>query len=445
MARNRKTDAASVPSGRLARLGRFGRLAAGAAGRAAADGLGAALRGEPIDPSSLLLTPANARRLADELAHLRGAAMKMGQMLSMDAGDVLPPEFAELLSRLREAARPMPPHQLKRVLTRNWGPDWLQRFERFEARPMAAASIGQVHRARTRDGRDLAIKIQYPGVRDSIDSDVDNLASLIGLAGVLPKGLDLAPLLAEAKRQLSDEADYQREGRMLSRFEVLLADEPDFVIPTLAEDFTTSDILAMGFLPGEPIESAVDALPSERKRIVTALIRLTARELFEFGLIQSDPNFANFRYQADTGRIGLLDFGAVQAVPAAIADGYRALLGAALNNDADQMAAALHGLGYLSDATPSDQRALVLELTALALSPLASDAPFAFDAGALIEPLREGGLRLRAMGYAELPDPQAVFIQRKIGGLYLLGARLGAQVTLRPLLAPFVAAPKENR
>ncbi|MEL7488035.1 MAG: AarF/UbiB family protein, partial [Pseudomonadota bacterium] len=181
---------AAVPRRRLSRAARFGGLAAGVAGDVALRGAGRALRGERPDLGSLLLTPANAARIADELAKLRGAAMKIGQLVSMDAGDLLPPEFAEIMARLRATAAPMPGRQLKSVLTENWGRDWLRRFDAFDVRPLAAASIGQVHRARTNDGRDLAIKIQYPGVRASIDSDVDNVATLINLSGLLPKDTD---------------------------------------------------------------------------------------------------------------------------------------------------------------------------------------------------------------------------------------------------------------
>jgi len=438
MTDKRENQGSPVPRGRLSRLGRFGRLAAGTAGEALGHSLQAMARGERLDASRLILTPSNARRMADELAHLRGAAMKMGQMLSMDAGDLLPRELSEVLARLRDSAQPMPPHQLKRVLTRNWGPDWLRNFERFDARPMAAASIGQVHRARTKDGRELAIKVQYPGVRDSIDSDVDNLASLIALSGLAPKGLDLKPMLAEVKRQLRDEADYAREGAMMTRFGDWLAGSDTFATPHLASDLTTSDVLAMSYLPGDPVETLADAPKAVRNRVIESLAELTLREVFEFGAIQSDPNFANYRYQPDTDRIGLLDFGAVQDIPEPVRQAGRRLLIAGLSADAAGCEQALIELGYLSDETPSEQRRLVLELTDMALAPLFQAEAFDFDASTLVTPLRDGGFRLRAMGYARTPEPMAVFIQRKIAGLYLLGARLEARLQIRPLLERFV-------
>ena len=186
---------AAVPIGRLTRLLRFGGIATGIAGGVAAGGLRAMAQGQRPDMAQLLLTPGNTLRLTEGLSHLRGAALKLGQMLSMDSGVMLPPELTSILARLRQDARHMPPKQLQSVLNAEWGPGWHKTFARFEVRPFAAASIGQVHRASLPDGRELAIKVQYPGVRDSIDSDVDNLATLLRLPGLLPRGMDLAPLL----------------------------------------------------------------------------------------------------------------------------------------------------------------------------------------------------------------------------------------------------------
>ncbi|MBX9614959.1 MAG: AarF/ABC1/UbiB kinase family protein, partial [Caulobacteraceae bacterium] len=190
----------SVPTGRLSRLARFGGLASGVAGNMLAEGARQFARGGRPTVGDLLMTPANALRVTEELAQLRGAAMKVGQLMSMDAGDLLPPELSDILSRLRADARPMPPVQLQAALNRRWGRGWEARFGAFGLDPVAAASIGQVHRANTIEGEDLAIKVQYPGVRHSIDSDVDNVATLMRVSGILPREIDLGPLLVEAKR-----------------------------------------------------------------------------------------------------------------------------------------------------------------------------------------------------------------------------------------------------
>lgn len=187
MAADSIRQGAPVPGGRWARLARLGSLAGGVAGNMLAEGARQFAQGKRPKIHDLLLTPANARRVADQLAQLRGAAMKVGQLLSMDAGELLPPELAGILSRLRADAIPMPMSQVVAALNANWGEGWDRHFQQFSFTPTAAASIGQVHFAQRKDGRHLAIKIQYPGVRQSIDSDVDNVASLLRVSGLLPE------------------------------------------------------------------------------------------------------------------------------------------------------------------------------------------------------------------------------------------------------------------
>ena len=425
-----------VPASRLARVSRMGRFAGGVLGRAAQDGMRAYASGQRPALRDLMMTPANAARLADELSRMRGAAMKMGQLLSMEAGEVLPPELADILARLRAEAHHMPPAQLKQVLRDNWGDDFLKRFRKFDVRPIAAASIGQVHRATTKDGRVLAIKVQYPGIRASIDSDIRNLGGLLKWSGALPRGLDLAPLLEEARQQLHEEADYQREASALTRFGTLLADESAFRVPGLAEDFTTRDILAMEYLESQPIESLKDAPAETRNRVARDLIALTLRELFDFGAMQTDPNFANFRFDPETGRIVLLDFGAVRDFAPDRIGIFRDLMRATLSGERDAMHRAAIAVGYLRDDTAPHHVTQILDMMEIAAAPLRDDTPFDFARAGLATRFAEAGQRFAEdRDFAVIPPVDALFLQRKVGGLYLLCARLGAAFPVRPLLA----------
>ena len=321
-----------------------------------AEGTRRLMNGERPKLENLILTPGNAMRLADRLSHLRGAAMKLGQMISMDAGDLLPPELAAIMGTLRDRATFMPSRQLEKVLAAEWGPDWRGQFSEFQIRPIAAASIGQVHRAVTHDGRTLAIKVQYPGIRESIDADVDNVASLLKMSTMIPPQLDLGPLLTEAKLQLHEEADYRREGEQMMLYRQRLAGEDGFVVPQLDEEFTRGRVLAMSFEPGDPIEG-LETEPQElRNDVAQRIISLVCRELFEFGVMQTDPNFANYRYQKDTGRIVLLDFGATRAVAPEVANSYRRLLSAAIDDDADAVIAASLEAGFINQATITRHR-----------------------------------------------------------------------------------------
>ena len=203
----------AVPSKRLSRLWHLGRATGDLAAGIGVKGLIEMARNRgSAQFNRVQISPEHTQRFVDRLARMRGAAMKMGQLMSMDGTDMLTPEAAEILSALRDRAEPMPLSQLAKVLEHEYGADWNKQFKRFDFTPIAAASIGQVHRAETRDGRHLALKIQFPGVRESIDSDIDNLMFFGKTFGMVPPGIDIAPYMDEARRQLHREADYAAEA-----------------------------------------------------------------------------------------------------------------------------------------------------------------------------------------------------------------------------------------
>ena len=426
----------SVPGRRLSRLSQFGRLAGGVAGGMLAEGARRLADGERPKMRDMLLTPGNATRVADRLSHLRGAPMKLGQMVSLDSGDFLPAELADILARLRDDAHHMPPAQLQRVLATEWGKDWRTRFKHFDARPIAAASIGQVHRATTRDGRDLAIKIQYPGVRESIDADVDNVATLLRVSRLLPAELDIGPLLAEAKLQLHEETDYLREGAQMEAYRHLLADRPQFVVPTLDLEFTTANALAMTYIAAAPIETLETAEKDVRDRVTSEIFDLVLDELFRFGLMQTDPNFANYRYQPETGRIVLLDFGATRAVTQATADAYRRLLSAGLSGDRDAVRTAAFEAGFVGEALVTRHRAVLDSIIDVILAAMDRPGPFDFADRRFLGVIREQAAPLATDRSAwHVPPTDNLFAQRKISGIALLAARLGAHVDVRSKVA----------
>ncbi|MDV7145768.1 AarF/ABC1/UbiB kinase family protein [Tropicimonas sp. TH_r6] len=430
-----------VPSGRISRLHRLGSLTGGIAGRLALDGVRSLSRGERPELQRLLLTPANARRLAEDLSRMRGAAMKMGQLLSMEAGDVLPPELAQILARLRAGADPMPPQQLKTVLRTAWGSDWRRAFRSFDARPIAAASIGQVHRARLRDGRALAIKVQYPGIADSIDSDVANLGGLLRLSGLLPRDFDLAPYLDAARAQLREEADYAQEARAMVSYAQMLEGMAGFILPEFLPDWSTPTVLSMTYLPSRPIETLEQAPQPERDRAVQRLLALFLEELFTHRTVQTDPNFANFRYCPETDRIGLLDFGAVRQFDPDLVETIRNLLAAGMAGDLQALETRAETLGLLSAQTSAVFRQAFLEMAGMVFAELRREC-FDFGSSDLLARLREAGRRLAEMERAPPAVPvDLLYLQRKAGGLFLLGTRLKAKVGIAGLLAPYLDPP----
>ena len=434
-----------VPSARLSRLAGFGQLAGGVAGGVLAEGMRRLARGERPHLSDLLLTPANALRVTEQLSRLRGAAMKLGQMISMDAGDVLPAELTAILARLRDAAHFMPAPQLAQVLAAQWGPDWRARFAEFELTPMAAASIGQVHRARLHDGRVVAVKVQYPGVAASIDADVDNVATLLRMSGLLPASLDIAPLLAEAKRQLHEETDYAREAEQMRRYGAMLAGEADFVVPAPVAELSGARVLVMDFVAGQPIEALATAPQDVRDRAMGALLGLVLREIFTFGFMQTDPNFANYRWQAATGRIVLLDFGAARPVADATVAAYRRLMQAGLAGDHAGLRAALVAVGFVSPATVARHGAALDGMIAVLMGHLGRGGLFDFADRSFVEQVRGHAQTIVADRAAwHIPPADTLFVQRKVSGTALLAVRMRARVPLIDMVAGVLAAGDEN-
>ncbi|QFI36955.1 AarF/ABC1/UbiB kinase family protein [Moritella marina ATCC 15381] len=428
-----------VPTSKLSRISKLGSLAVQVAGNVALEGAKQFSQGKRPTLSKLLLTPRNIENLADKLAQLRGAAMKVGQLLSMDAGDLLPKELSILLSKLRSDAHPMPYKQLQRVLTDNWGQDWLDQFSQFELKPFASASIGQVHLAYGEYGEKLAVKVQYPGVRQSIDADVDNVATLLKLSGLLPEQISLDSLLDEAKKQLKVEADYQQEAAFNQRYSLLLEQDPHFITPEVRLDQCTENILIMTYVDGRTIDQAFNQSQQQRDNIATQLIRLFFKELFDFKLMQTDPNFANYLYQCQQDKIVLLDFGATRDIPPAISRGYLALIYAASKSDRPAMQQAAENIGFFGQNIDNDYLQQVLSTFIIATEPLQCQGEYDFASTDLAYRIKQAGMAINnRQDQWHTPPVDAIFIHRKLAGLYLLAAKLNAKVNVSALFKPYI-------
>jgi predicted unusual protein kinase regulating ubiquinone biosynthesis (AarF/ABC1/UbiB family) len=325
------------------------------------------------------------------------------------------------------------------VLGQEYGKGWEEQFSAFAYDPVAAASIGQVHRATTPDGPVLALKIQYPGVARSIASDVDNVAVLLRLFNLLPFNLDVAGIAAEGKRQLAPEADYLSEARFLERYASLVADEPALLVPRVHWDLTTRRVMAMDFVEGEPLDVLDDAPQTRRDAAGSLLERLLFRELFEFRVMQTDPNFANYLYQPASGRVALLDFGATQQFSAPFAANYARITRGVINGDRNAVAREAIRIGYAeADGSPELLQAVV-EVIFLVCEPLRHRGRYDFAASDLPSRVRALGFDLAfRRGLLRSPPPETIFLHRKLVGSFLLLARIGARVDARALVLPFL-------
>jgi predicted unusual protein kinase regulating ubiquinone biosynthesis (AarF/ABC1/UbiB family) len=432
-----------VPSTRLGRIVRLGMTAGELAFGGLAEGVRRATGIEPPSDINIFLTAGNAQKLAKRLAGMRGAAMKLGQMLSMESADLLPPHFADALALLRDSANTMPDSQIRGVMGREYGKGWEQRFKSFSFDPIAAASIGQVHHAVSIDGRELALKIQYPGVARSIGSDVDNLAMMLRVAKLLPIQLDVSGIVKEAKRQLKQEADYLAEAEFLKLYRSFIGKDKNFIVPKVHDDLTTRRILAMDYVSGQPIESLgdEDTNQAERDRVGGLLQRLMYRELFEFRTMQSDPNFANYMYRPEDGKIVLLDLGSTVTFEPAFTKAYSQIAEALIDDDNEATRHYAEKIGYLDQEDSSEHAKRLLKLIRLVCHPICHDEVFDFGASDLLNRTRETGFEmfLHHAGEFRAPPPETVFLHRKLMGSFLLCARIKARVNAQALIRPYLS------
>lgn len=248
-----------VPSSRLGRMASFGGLFAGL-GIGTINELtkGALGLGGSKNVSEALFSPANAERIVDTLCKVRGAALKIGQILSIQDSNVVSPQLAKAFERVRQAADYMPDWQLERVMNTQLGPDWRSFVKDFEDKPFAAASIGQVHRATLKNGMVVAIKVQYPGVAQSIESDIDNLVGMLKVWDVFPHGFFIDNVVKVAKRELTWEVDYTREADYTEKFKEMIAPYKEYYVPTVIRDLTTSSVLTTELVPGVPLDKCFE-------------------------------------------------------------------------------------------------------------------------------------------------------------------------------------------
>ncbi|KAI1651699.1 ABC1-domain-containing protein [Daldinia loculata] len=423
-----------VPSTRLGRLWNYGGLAAGMLGGAITEGLSRSLGGG--GKGSVLLSSGNMERLVAKLSRMRGAALKMGQLMSFQDSKMLPAPIQEVLQRVQDRADYMPAWQRDRVLTANLGPKWRELFDEFEDKPIAAASIGQVHRATLKStGEKVAVKIQFPGVADSINSDLDNISMLLTASKMLPKGLYLNKTIDNARTELGWECDYEREAQCGQRYRKLLADEPDvFLVPKIYAEASGKHVLTMEFMEGVGVTRNKSFTQEQKDWIGTQILRLCLREITEFRFMQTDPNWTNFLYNADSQKFELLDFGASREFPEHFVTQYVGLLAAAARSDRHTVLELSRSLGYLTGHESKTMLdAHVTSILTLA-EPFLHSAPQVYDFSDQTITERVKALIPTMIRERLSPPPEETYsLHRKLSGAFLLCAKLGARVRCREL------------
>ncbi|GAA3424932.1 ABC1 kinase family protein [Streptosporangium sandarakinum] len=336
-----------LPRRAVARSAKLASLPIGFAGRTAL-GLGKRIGGKPAEIVSQEIQQRTAEQIFKVLGELKGGAMKLGQALSIFEA-ALPQEIAgpyrATLTRLQDAAPPLPAATVHKVLVEQLGDDWRDNFLSFEDRPAAAASIGQVHKAVWHDGRTVAVKIQYPGAGKALLSDFAQLARLGKLFGALLPGLDVKSVLTELRERVAEELDYLNEAQAQHAFALEFRDDPDFVIPDVIA--ANEQVLVSEWVDGTPLSRIItDGTKEERDRAGLLLVRFLFCSPARVGMLHADPHPGNFRITGD-GRLCALDFGAVNRLPQGYPPAFGQLTRIFNSGDMDSVVQGLRDEGFI--------------------------------------------------------------------------------------------------
>ena len=434
-----------LPRNAVTRTAKLATLPLGLAGRATL-GLGKRVVGAPAAAVASELQARTAEQIFKVLGELKGGAMKFGQALSVFEA-ALPEELAGpyrgALTKLQESAPALPAATVHKVMAQSFGPDWREKFASFDDTPAAAASIGQVHRAVWADGRVVAVKVQYPGAGKALVADLNQLARISRLFGILVPGMDVKSLLTELKERIAEELDYAAEAKNQHTYAEGYADDPGIVVPDVVAQQGT--VLVTEWIDGIPLSKIISAgTPEQRNEAGRLLLGFLFSGPGRVGLLHADPHPGNFRLMPVEGagdegpwQLGVLDFGAVNRLPGGMPEAIGTAIRYALQDDADEVVRILSGEGFVRPGITMDPQE-ALDYLAPLLDPLRAEI-FTYSRAWL----RDQGSHLSGRGNPaasvgrrfNLP-PHYMLIHRVSMGTLGILCQLGSTIAVREVLEP---------
>ncbi len=433
-----------IKSGVFSRGLALAKLTVQAGANTAGHAIGKLMTDVPPEERFKKLLMSQAKLIANEFGQLKGSVMKIGQLMSMYGEHFLPPEANDILKSLQSQSPPLEWEAIRKVLVRQLGVEKLSLLE-IDPEPLASASLGQVHRATRRsDGLQIALKIQYPGVDKAIDQDLKAMKSIFAMAQWIPKGPDFDEVFKEIRMMLHLEVDYEKELLQTKIFKKAFGDLPGVVVPEVFEEFSTARVLATSFESGVAVDSPeVKALSQERRnKLGETFLHVYFRELFLVRQMQTDPHFGNYRVRlGDTDQLVLLDFGAVRKIPKKFLRSHLKLMQGAVEDRKDLFIEGSEELGFLE---PGDEQGLIdafFELCQLIVEPFRgayATQPYPWAGGDLPQRVAKLGGRMALNFQLRAPPREVVFLDRKMGGVFIFLSALGVEIEGRSILDQYI-------
>ena len=432
----------NVPSGRFKRLLRVGALGASVGASTALRKVSQAVR--PKGPKDALedgeFRTRQAEKVLKVLGEMKGATMKVGQILSSDP-DLIPPEFMDKLSELQRDAPPMTYMTVQGIIEEAFGLPLSEVFDTFDPEPAGSASIGQVHRARLRSGEEVAVKVQYPGICDTLESDLRNLTSLLTLARVVADRERVEAYSHEARVALEQEMDYVGEARRLAHFHDIFAHVPGVTCPKPFEEWTRPNVLTMSFIRGAKLDEALNTMADgeERDAILMRWCELYSWMLHELHELHADPHPGNFILTSDN-QLAVLDFGCVKRCDPRAADGILDILDACWQGDDARAANLYKELGFGREGCDDSvfDPGMLRAYHELCLAPFLHDAPFAFGKWEMRRSAQEFMLENPAI-LKLVPPAEFLMMFRVLGGIKGLLNKLDARINVHQMAVALAA------